>query len=100
MASGVTGASASGADANPDAAAPGGSADRSPAREGQSQDEAEGDEEGCESEEPITDTLSDTIENWRREKSQTMAERKELTRKLKNARKKKKNKDCVDVPPR
>ena len=68
MASGVTDASASGADANPDAAAPGGSADRSPAREGQSQDEAEGDEEGCETEEPITDKLSDTIENLRREK--------------------------------
>ena len=89
MASGVTDASASGAGANPDAAAPGGSADRSPAREGQSQDEAEGDEEGCESEEPITDKLSDTIENLRREKSQMMAERKELTRKLKNARNKK-----------
>ena len=94
MASGVTDASASGADANPDAAAPGGSADRSPAREGQRQDEAEGYGEGCASEEPITDKLSDTIENLRRGKSHMMAERKELTRKLKNARQKKKQRLC------
>ena len=89
MASRVSDASASGAGAQRDAAAPGGIAERSPACEGQMHDDRASEEECSGSEGPITDKLSNTVENLRREKNQMMAQRKELTKKLMNARRKK-----------